>query len=344
MVLAFYLDPFYTPCRQQIGVDLWGGEHLPTICGRAVHILCDDDAALEDINLRKLGSFLRRTNVRTSAMSGRLLHPATWWELYGTQWPTLHFLAGRLFSLLTSSAGSKRMFKALSVVLSRTRSRTLDDKVEKQWCIAVNDKQFQRGDIIGEYARFSVEQLLIRLVDVGGLDGALGGLIVAPAGAPGAAHPLLAGVVPAPPDSAAPAPPADADPPPRPRKVVVEVLAASWSCPSGVRMDAMRTLRMLTLPNWLPWAARGHPEAHRLTWLLPLARLWQWTPLATGWQTATETATTTPPSRQRTSMPSLRGFLSPSVRSSCDRGPFAGGGVWGCRCGRGGVAAWRWGG
>jgi len=51
MVLAFFLDPFYAPCRQQIGVDLWGGEHLPTICGRAVHILCDGDAALEDINL-----------------------------------------------------------------------------------------------------------------------------------------------------------------------------------------------------------------------------------------------------------------------------------------------------
>jgi len=106
------------------------------------------------------------------------------------------------------------MFKALSVVLSRTRSRTLDNKVQKQWHIAVNDKQFQRGDIIGEYARFPVEQLLIRLIDVGGLDGALGGLIVAPAGAPGSAHPLLAGAVPPPPDGAAPAHPPDADPPP----------------------------------------------------------------------------------------------------------------------------------
>jgi len=106
------------------------------------------------------------------------------------------------------------MFKALSVVLSRTRSRTLDNKVQKQWHIAVNDKQFQRGDIIGEYARFPVEQLLIRLIDVGGLDGALGGLIVAPAGAPGSAHPLLAGAVPPPPDGAAPAHPPEADPPP----------------------------------------------------------------------------------------------------------------------------------
>jgi len=260
MVLAFYLDPFYTPCRQQIGVDLWGGEHLPTICGRAVHILCDDDAALEDINLRKLGSFLRRTNVRTSAMSGRLLHPATWWELYGTQWPTLHFLAGRLFSLLTSSAGSKRMFKALSVVLSRTRSRTLDDKVEKQWCIAVNDKQFQRGDIIGEYARFSVEQLLIRLVDVGGLDGALGGLIVAPAGAPGAAHPLLAGVVPAPPDSAAPAPPADADPPPRPRGAVGPPQAPPRLAKPPVLL--LRAARPQCAA--VPGAPGGSRHAHRL--------------------------------------------------------------------------------
>jgi len=131
MVLACYLDPFYAPCRQPIGVDLWGGKHLPTTRGRAVHIVCNGDAALEDIILRELGSFLRQTNVGTSVMSGRLLHPATWWELYGTHWTTLHFLASRLFSLPTSSAGSKRMFKALSEFLSSTRSRTLDDKVVK---------------------------------------------------------------------------------------------------------------------------------------------------------------------------------------------------------------------
>jgi len=59
-----------------------------------------------------------------------------------------------------------------------------------------------------------VEQSLIRLVDVGGLEVALGALIVAPAGAPGAAHPLLAGAVPPPRDGAAPRPPASADPPP----------------------------------------------------------------------------------------------------------------------------------
>jgi len=214
MVLAFYLDPFYSPCRQQIVVDLWSGEHFSTTRVRAVHILCDGHAALEDIILRELGSFLRQTNVRTSAMSGRLLHPETWWELYGTQWPTLHFLTSRLVSLSTSSAGSERMFKARSVVLSRTRSRTLDDKVDKQWRIVVNEKHFQRRDIIGEYARSPVEQLLIRLVDVGGLDGALGGLMVAPAGAPGASHPLLAGAVLPQPDGAAPPPPAGAEPPP----------------------------------------------------------------------------------------------------------------------------------
>mgnify|MGYP003854265965 CR=1 FL=1 len=131
MVLAFYLDPFYSPCRQQTVVDLWSGEHFSTTRVRAVHILCDGHAALEDIILRELGSFLRQTNVRTSAMSGRLLHPETWWELYGTQWPTLHFLTSRLVSLPTSSAGSKRMFRALSDFLSRTRSRTLDNKVDK---------------------------------------------------------------------------------------------------------------------------------------------------------------------------------------------------------------------
>jgi len=81
MVLSFFLDLFYAPCRQQIGVDLWGGEYLLTTRGRAVHILCDGDSALKDIILRELGSFLRQTNVRTSAMSGRLLHPATGWEL-----------------------------------------------------------------------------------------------------------------------------------------------------------------------------------------------------------------------------------------------------------------------
>jgi len=155
--LSFYLDPFYAPCRQQIGVDLWGGEHSPTTRRRAVHIFCDSDAALEVIILPDLGSFLRQTHVRTSGMSGRLLHPETWWELYGTHWPTLHFLARRLFSLPTSSAGSERIFKALSIFLSRTRSRTLDDKVEKQWRIVANEKQLQRGDTIGDYARSPVE-------------------------------------------------------------------------------------------------------------------------------------------------------------------------------------------
>jgi len=77
MVLAFFLDPFYAPCRQQVGVDLWGGEHLPTTHRRAMHALCDGDAALRNVILRQLGSFLRQTNVRTAAMSGRLLHPAT---------------------------------------------------------------------------------------------------------------------------------------------------------------------------------------------------------------------------------------------------------------------------
>ena len=108
MVLAFFLDPFYAPCRQQVGVDLWGGEHLPTTRGRAVHSLCDGDAELEDVILRELGSFLRQTDVRTSALCGRLLHPAIWWGLYGAQWPTLLFLASRIFILPTSSAGSER--------------------------------------------------------------------------------------------------------------------------------------------------------------------------------------------------------------------------------------------
>ena len=91
--------------------------------------------------------------MRTAALSGRLLHLVTWWELYGTQWPTLHFLASRLFTPPTSSAASERTFKALSVVLCRTRKRTLDDKVEKQWRIIVNKKQLRRGDIMGEYTR-----------------------------------------------------------------------------------------------------------------------------------------------------------------------------------------------
>jgi len=198
MVLAFYLDPFYAPCRQQVGVDLWGGEHLPVTRRRAVHSLCDGDDALEQTILRELGSFLRHTNVRTAALSGRTMHPATWWELYGTQWPTLHFLANRLFFLPTSSAASERTFKALSVILSQKRNRTLDDKVDKQWKIIVNQKQLRRGDIIGEYVRSSVEQLLLRLVDGGDVadfGGAHGGLVVhgAPDVAADSPPPLEAG-------------------------------------------------------------------------------------------------------------------------------------------------------
>ena len=188
-------------------MDLWGGEHLPTTRGRAVHSLCDGDAALEDVILRELGSFLRQTDVRTSALCGRLLHPAIWWELCA-KWPTLLFLASRLFILPTSSAGSERTFKALSLVLSRTRNRTLDEKVDKQWRIIVNQKQLRWGDIIGDYTRSPVEQLLIRLVDghdVDGLGWALGGLDVPAGGALGAAPQL--------PPGATPPLPADASPP-----------------------------------------------------------------------------------------------------------------------------------
>ena len=100
-------------------------------------------------------------------------------------------MASRLLTLPTSSAASERTFNALSVVLCRTRNRTLDDKVDKQWRIIVNKKQLRRGDIIGEYMRSSVEQLLIRFVaggDVAEFGGALGGLVVqgAPGEAPGA--------------------------------------------------------------------------------------------------------------------------------------------------------------
>ena len=129
-------------------------------------------------------------------------------ELYGAQWPTLLFLASRLFILPTSSAGSERNFKALALVLSRTRNRTLDEKVDKQWRIIVNQKQLRRGDIFGDYTRSPVEQLLIRLVDghdVDGLGWALGGLDVPAGGAFGAAPAL--------PPGAAPPLPADAAPP-----------------------------------------------------------------------------------------------------------------------------------
>jgi len=194
MVFAFYLDPFYAPCRQQVGVDLWWGEHLPLIRGQAVHNLCAGDEMVEKTIRRELGSFLRHTNVRTAALAGRLLHPVTWWELYGTQWPTLRFVASRLFTLPTSLADSERTFKAISVVLCRTRNRTLDDKVKKQWRIIVNKKQLRRGDIIGEYTRSLVEQLLIMVVDGGDVaefGGALGGLVMhgAPGAAPGAPPP-----------------------------------------------------------------------------------------------------------------------------------------------------------
>jgi len=36
-------------------------------------------------------------------------------------------------------------FKALALVLSRTRNRTLDEKVDKHWQVVVNQKQLLRG-------------------------------------------------------------------------------------------------------------------------------------------------------------------------------------------------------
>jgi len=46
MVFSFVLDHSYALCRQQVGVDLWGGEHLQLIRGQAVHNRCAGDEVL----------------------------------------------------------------------------------------------------------------------------------------------------------------------------------------------------------------------------------------------------------------------------------------------------------
>jgi len=77
MLCSFYLDPFYDSCRQQGGVDLKGGNHLPLIRGQAMHNLCDGNDVLEKTVLREFGSLLRRSNVHTASLIGWLLHPLT---------------------------------------------------------------------------------------------------------------------------------------------------------------------------------------------------------------------------------------------------------------------------
>lgn len=191
LVLAFYLDPFFVPCRQRVGTGLWGAASLPALRTRAVQFLGGGEEALEMAVTRELGAFLRFVDAGVALTPAAQLHPATWWSVYGDEWPTLQWVAVRLLALPCSSAGSERAFKPLGRLLSRTRNRTMDPRVEKQWTIFVNSRQLRRSDPVSAYARSGTERHVLDLVlgrnaaPMGGAGGAPGGGRADDGGLPG---------------------------------------------------------------------------------------------------------------------------------------------------------------
>lgn len=167
MVLAFYLDPFFVPCRQRAGTALWGTETLSAARARALAFLCAGEEELELQLTRELGSFLRFADGGVAETPAARLHPTIWWQVHGDEWPTLQFVAVRLLSLPCSSAGSERAFKPLGSLLSRTRNRTLDARVDKQWRIYVNSRQLKRADVLPEYTRSATERYVVEIVKAG---------------------------------------------------------------------------------------------------------------------------------------------------------------------------------
>jgi len=98
-----------------------------------------------------------------AGVDGSPLHLTKWWRLYGDSCPTLQVVATRLMSLACSSAGSERSFKTLGVVLSRTRNRTHDARVDRQWSVAFNSRQLNRVNAVSMSQRSRTEKEVVGL-------------------------------------------------------------------------------------------------------------------------------------------------------------------------------------
>ncbi|KAK1857943.1 hypothetical protein I4F81_000557 [Pyropia yezoensis] len=176
---------------QRVGTGLWGAASLPALRTRAVQFLGGGEEALEMAVTRELGAFLRFVDAGVALTPAAQLHPATWWSVYGDEWPTLQWVAVRLLALPCSSAGSERAFKPLGRLLSRTRNRTMDARVDKQWTIFVKSRQLRRSDPVSAYARSATERHVLDLVlgrnaaPMGGAGGAPGGGRADDGGLPG---------------------------------------------------------------------------------------------------------------------------------------------------------------
>jgi len=165
VVLAFYLDPLFAPCRHADDGALWGTWTLAGHREAAIERLAGEDVAFRNAIIGDLGGYITRVDF-AAGVDGSPLHDATWWRLYGDSWPTLQVVATRLLSLACSSAGSERSFKTLGVVLSRTRNRTHDARVDRQWSVAFNSRQLNRVNAVAMYPRSRTEKEVVGFVRV----------------------------------------------------------------------------------------------------------------------------------------------------------------------------------
>jgi len=165
VVLAFYLDPLFAPCRHADDGALWGTWTLAGHRDAAIERLAGEDVAFRNAIIGDLGGYITRVD-SAAGVDGSPLHDATWWRLNGDSWPTLQVVATRLLSLACSSAGSERSFKTLGVVLSRTRNRTHDARVDRQWSVAFNSRQLNRVNAVAMYQRSRTEKEVVGFVRV----------------------------------------------------------------------------------------------------------------------------------------------------------------------------------
>lgn len=165
VVLAFFLDPCWSPVRARLLCLLRGGQSLVALRDAAVDRLCLSDAAAKAALLTELAGFAALEVQHAGHAASRDLHPVLWWRLWGASLQVLQPLAVRLLSTPPSAAGGERMLKTLKGVLSTQRNRLAPQRADTQTRLAFNARQMRRACLIAGYRRSEAEIQLLAMLN-----------------------------------------------------------------------------------------------------------------------------------------------------------------------------------
>lgn len=146
--LSFKCDPFYNSLRAHLDdnyprgfINL--GKDLISDCHKAIKLIQDSDAHGDRI----LHEFMEMTVSPSPLLETlREWHPSMIWGQVQSDYPHLSRILYNVFRAPASTAGVERNHKTNKRVLSPTRCRLSDDRVEKQVCVAHNSVHLERGE------------------------------------------------------------------------------------------------------------------------------------------------------------------------------------------------------